>query len=430
MTVDPGRPAHRRLEAVPAPVAAPLRHGLARTNRPSAELVERPKRIVICADGTWDTPWQRAAGTKAATNVWLLYQLVRPDASDGLPQLAYYHPGVGTGGVIDRILGGAFGVGLSANIRDCYRFLVDHYAPGDAVYCFGFSRGAYTARSLVGLIRNCGIVARGRAGEQAERLIGEAYRLYRGRGDDTAPTADRAVDFRARHSHPDLRITCVGVWDTVGALGIPVGLLGRLSRLCFGFHDVTLSSWVERAFHAVAVDERRRPFTPTLWVQQLGAAESGQWLEQVWFAGSHTDVGGGYAAPERGLADGTLRWMVSRVSETCRLELDEALPDPLPPVVHDSWTTWYRIMDLGRRPPPRCIDSGLGETGARDPLGRKRETLDPSVERLRALFSERPIPDLSVPYAPRNVADYERRLATARARPSPLPPSRSDTRPI
>src|SRR5256886_2870028 len=134
------------------------------------------------------------------------------------------------------------------------------------------------------------------------------------RGVDTAPAAAKAVDFRARHSHPDFRITCIGVWDTVGALGIPVGLCGRLSRRLFGFHDVTLSSRVDRAFHAIAVDERRRPFVPTLWHQQPDASKAGQVLEQVWFTGVHSDVGGGYGWDERDLANLTLRWMANRVT--------------------------------------------------------------------------------------------------------------------
>ena len=97
-------------------------------------------------------------GSSATTNVWLTYQLVKPNANDGTPQLAYYHPGVGTGGFIDRVIGGATGYGLNRNIQECYRFLIDHYHPGDYVYLFGFSRGAYTVRSLAGLVRNCGII--------------------------------------------------------------------------------------------------------------------------------------------------------------------------------------------------------------------------------------------------------------------------------
>ena len=114
------------------------------------------------------------------------------------------------------------GVGLRDNILDCYRFLVDYYHPGDALYLFGFSRGAYTVRSLAGLIRNCGIIDRRGLDDAArDAAIDAAFQLYRKRGDDTAPAAAKAVDFRARHSHPDFRITCIGVWDTVGALGIP-----------------------------------------------------------------------------------------------------------------------------------------------------------------------------------------------------------------
>ena len=128
-----------------------------RQNLASEAVRQTHKRIVICADGTWNSAKATApVGSSATTNVWLTYQLVKPHASDGTPQLAYYHPGVGTGGFIDRVIGGATGYGLDRNIQQCYRFLVDHYHPGDYVYLFGFSRGAYTVRSLAGLIRNCG----------------------------------------------------------------------------------------------------------------------------------------------------------------------------------------------------------------------------------------------------------------------------------
>ena len=104
-----------------------------RQNQDDPALKERHKRIVVCADGTWNTPRPRAGGSSAPTNVWLLYQVILPVASDQVPQLALYHAGVGTGGLVDRLLGGAFGVGLRDNILDCYRFLVDYYHPGDAL---------------------------------------------------------------------------------------------------------------------------------------------------------------------------------------------------------------------------------------------------------------------------------------------------------
>ncbi len=409
----------RRLEPGSPRPGGWLRRADRRQNVAAEAARDQPKRIVVCADGTWNAPPRVRGQAADATNVWLLYQLIPPNAQDGRLQLAYYHPGVGNGGPLDRVLGGVCGLGLSRNILDCYRFVVDHYAPGDSLYLFGFSRGAYTVRSLAGLMRNCGIVDRGKypAPEEREAVIRAAYRLYRGRGEGSAPVADRSVAFRVRHAHPDCRITCIGVWDTVGALGIPVGLLGRLSQHWFGFHDVTLSSWVDRAFHAVAIDERRRPFLPTLWQQQPAARAQGQHVEQTWFAGVHADVGGGYAGGERELANVTLRWMINRVSAWCRLQVD---PSPLAAApaaeiaLHDSLKWYYRLL---APPVVRYIDGGLEAHGTRDPFRLTSESMHPSVDELREEFASQPIPVVRRAYAPRNVADYERRVRASQHAP-------------
>lgn len=409
-----------------------------------AALKERKKRIVICADGTWENRPSGSRGASAASNVWLWYQLVEPEASDGVAQLAYYHPGVGTGNWLDHLWGGMTGQGLDRNIVECYRFIVDHYVPGDALYLFGFSRGAYTVRSLAGLIRSAGIIARvGSSAGVADR-VDAAYRMYRGRASDTVPFANRAVDFRRRYSHPDCQITCIGVWDTVGALGIPRAVSHRLLwPRRYDFHDVTLSSWVQRAFHAVAIDEHRPPFVSTLWEQQLGARDRGQILEQVWFSGAHADVGGGYPAAERALATTTLQWMVDRVTATCRLEFEPKRLEELrrlsqaPPMLHDSMSLLYRIIDVFRKGfapgapgVTRCIDGELGETGCRDPLAVRRESVDPSVLALQRDYVAKPIPAVNRPYDPPNLANYEARLArTAQCPPAP-PPSDDDTRPV
>jgi hypothetical protein len=361
-----------------------------------------------------------------------LYQLVKPFAVDGTPQLAYYHPGVGTGGFIDRVVGGAFGVGLGLNIRQCYRFLVDHYHPGDYVYLFGFSRGAYTVRSLAGLMRNCGVINPEmlKPGVDVDSAVNEAFELYRKRGDATAPRAQISVDFRRNNSHPDFRMTCIGVWDTVGSLGIPVGFLGHLTSHLVGFHDVTLSSWVDRAFHAVAVDEQRRPFVPTLWLQQPDAREQGQRIEQRWFTGVHADVGGGYSWPDRGLATLTLRWMVHRVSTACRIELDASSLDGAPDsavALHDSLTLWYRLWEPARR----VIDGGLGHHGARDDGRITQECIDESVDGWRVKFEATLMPVVHRAYAPENVTDYEERVAQAAISAPVQPPDYpSDLRPV
>jgi len=420
-----GAPAVRPLEiAAPKRVeasAAPL----VKQNLPADAVRQQHKRIVICADGTWNSTKATAAvGSSATTNVWLTYQLVKPKATDGTPQLAYYHPGVGTGGFVDRVWGGLSGYGLDRNIKDCYRFLVDNYHRGDYVYLFGFSRGAYTVRSLAGFVRNCGIIdnEKLKEGETIDSAIDEAFMLYRKRGDESAPSAQESVDFRVGHSHPDFRITCIGVWDTVGSLGIPVGLLGRLtSHMRYGFHDVTLSSWVDCAFHAVAVDERRRPFVPTLWLQQPDAREHGQRVEQRWFTGVHSDVGGGYPWKERGLATLTLHWMVDRVSTTCKLELDPAVLDTAPPsesALHDSLSLWYRAW----KPANRTIDGGLGHHGTRDDGRITGECVDEAIGQWRAKYSAAPMPVVNKPYTPNNVLEYEERISEQASTPPVQPP--------
>ena len=414
------------------PPAGTNAHSRARAlrNLETNDVSERHKRIVICADGTWNTPQQTAGGGPAPTNVPLLWQSVKEWSATKVPQLAYYHPGVGTGGVLDRIAGGINGVGLRRNILECYRFLVEQYRPGDYLYVFGFSRGAYTVRSLAGLIRNSGIIRRDRfaSGPDRDAAIKAAWTMYRHRGASTAPVAQKAVDFRDWHSHPDFRISCIGVWDTVGALGIPVGgPLGWLSRHWFGFHDVKLSSYVDRAFHAVAVDERRGPFVPTLWEQQPNAKDVGQHMEQVWFAGVHADVGGGYSWKERGLANLTLRWMINRVTECCGLEFDapslgDAAADDLS--LHDS-LHWYYKLPLIAKPIDRVLDGGLGETGARDAGRLTLERVHPSVGWCTTKYCQDAMPVVQRAYAPANVVDYNQRMARLAQRgraPTPYPP--------
>jgi uncharacterized protein (DUF2235 family) len=252
------------------------------------------KRIVVCCDGTWNRP-----DARSPTNVSKMARAIADQDSE-TKQAVLYHRGVGTGR-FDRIRGGGFGWGLSRNVRDCYRFVVENFDPGDELFLFGFSRGAYTARSTVGLIRNAGILRR----EHVDR-VGEAYSLYRGRGDERHPSGIESNRFRASYSHDEIEVRFVGVWDTVGALGIP-GVPKRFCGRLWAFHDTQLSRKVTHAYQALAIDEKRRPFVPSLWYRNHD--DSGI-LDQRWFAGVHSDVGGGY--PDCSLADITLWWMADR----------------------------------------------------------------------------------------------------------------------
>ncbi|MGA8247447.1 MAG: DUF2235 domain-containing protein [Nocardioides sp.] len=264
-------------------------------------------RLVVCCDGTWNTPDQRAGGVPRPTNVTKLALSITPVDPEGTRQVVYYHQGVGTSRW-DHIRGGAFGSGLSANVRDAYHFLIDNYEDGDELWFFGFSRGAFTARSVAGLVRNCGVLRR----HDLDRLD-EAYALYRARAESPRGTASTL--FRHAYSY-EPRVKFIGVWDTVGALGIPVPTTRALQRVVaafnhrWAFHDTDLSTHVEGAFHALAIDEQRKAFLPTLWTQQPNAGS--QVLEQVWFAGVHSDVGGGYRGAESGLSDVALLWMMEK----------------------------------------------------------------------------------------------------------------------
>jgi uncharacterized protein (DUF2235 family) len=212
------------------------------------------------------------------------------------------------------VRGGAFGRGLDKHIRDAYEYLCSHYEPGDSVYVLGFSRGAYTARSLVGMIRNSGVLQ-----DLSPALLDRAYELYRKR--DLSADTPEAVAFRQQHSR-EIQIEFLGVWDTVGALGIPLTAFEELNDERYAFHDTKLSRIVKNAFHALALDEHREPFKPTFFAPRVDAP--GQRLEQVWFAGSHSDVGGGYQ--NQRLSKPPLRWMQQRARE-CGLNV-KLLADP------------------------------------------------------------------------------------------------------
>jgi len=256
------------------------------------------KRIVICFDGTWSKPADEAltADGQVETNVCRFYESVKDQAADGTKQLKWYDEGVGSKWY-DRFVGGAIGAGLEINIVQGYEFLAKQYEDGDEVYVLGFSRGAYTARSLVGMIRNCGLIYP----KHLPLRVAMAYGIYRTRGDNV--DSFTAKLFRSSFSR-EIKIKFIGVWDTVGALGIPLDVLKDVTMKFYEFHDTNLSNIVENAYHAVAVDEHRHDYMATLWNPDSAPT---QILEQRWFVGAHCDVGGGYN--DRRLSDMTLRWM-------------------------------------------------------------------------------------------------------------------------
>ncbi len=274
------------------------------------------KNLVVCCDGTWNDPDELRDHVAKPTNVAklalaLVSDVEKPAAEQS--QLMHYEPGVGTS-PDERLIGGAFGYGLSRNIRNGYRFLAQQYEPGDNVYLFGFSRGAYTARSLAGLIHNCGILRK-----ECVDQVDIAFAFYRDRTNQTHPKTIASHIFRDMYSHLESKVFFIGVWDTVGALGIPEEVPGweELSKLftgweqMWGFHDTQLSSEVSFAYQALAIDEQRSPYKPTLWTQGDGVRD--QTLEQVWFAGVHSEIGGGTSDPS--LSDIPFLWMADKARE-------------------------------------------------------------------------------------------------------------------
>ena len=289
------------------------------------------KNIVICCDGTGNEYGPNN------TNVVKLYQSVIRDTK----QIAFYDPGVGTFSYLGRELGRhvgiwlgqAFGKGLQQNIEDAYRYLMDRYLLGDRVFLFGFSRGAYTVRALAGMLHKCGLLQKG-----SNNLIPYASKIYNKPNNENI-----AAGFKETYCH-----TCnpyfIGVWDTVGSLG----WLRRKK-----FFDATLHKDVTYGYHAISVDERRKKFPVSLWDE--GRKLAHQTIEQVWFPGVHSDVGGWYA--ETGLSDIALVWMLKNAEQQgLRLKdgwVDKLNPDPSG-IIHESRTGLWRIW----RPAVRCIPEG------------------------------------------------------------------------
>ncbi len=320
------------------------------------------KNIVICCDGTWNTPDEKDHGVPVPTNVVQLYNAVDERDRQGTAQHRYYHPGVGTNGSWwDKVVGGGTGSGLNRNIMSAYRELCDHYKAEDHIFLFGFSRGAYTVRSLAGLISYAGLLdlsglVESDVWERVERVFQKGYRNK---------TEGRQVWDKLGWTflnNPDQQIPIwfLGVWDTVGALGIPddMALLNLIDNLHdYSFHDTALSPSVKSARHAVALDEMRASFQPTLFTT------NNEDVKQVWFPGVHSDVGGGYR--EAGLSHGALDWMVKEALN-CGLVFNDSIlvqikPDYLD-VLHDSCTNAFSLLPTQPRSAPELSDSNIHQS--------------------------------------------------------------------
>lgn len=290
--------------------------------------------IIICADGTWNRP-EEDLEKDFPSNVLRLARAIKP-AAGADRQHVFYDWGLGS--YHNSLSAGATGRGIHKNILDGYRYIVQNYNPGDHIYLFGFSRGAYTVRALSGLINNCGILKRAVA-----PLIAEAWKVYKSPLKKNHPNGANAQAFRKDHSHASRNVHFIGVWDTVGALGIPFSLMGLLESHD-EFYDTKMGSNVTFARHALAIDEQREDFQPTVWTPRPGVD-----LKQVWFAGSHSDVGGSYP-PDKGsgllASDAPLAWMLKQARAaglSLETHLENALTDGSKADLHRSRKHVYRF---------------------------------------------------------------------------------------
>jgi uncharacterized protein (DUF2235 family) len=288
------------------------------------------KRLIVCCDGTW-----QKTDSLYPTNVAKMIQAI-PVSSENV---VFYGEGVGTGDFADRILGGAFGWGLDKSIQDAYRFLSSNYSAGDQIYLFGFSRGAYTVRSLVGLIRAVGMLPR-----CGIRQIPEAYQAYqdaKGQFSDRQESDRRNIKLReidqlkefrqglveqyGNDYQEEVEVTFLGCWDTVGALGIPDQIpwlpLDQIINRKYQFHNTQLSSKILNARHAVSIDENRKEFDFT---RMEPAANSPNQVKQVWFPGGHGCIGGGTKVNSP-LSNAALLWMMEEI-KALKLGLTFDLP--------------------------------------------------------------------------------------------------------
>ncbi|KAK4505575.1 hypothetical protein PRZ48_003538 [Zasmidium cellare] len=328
--------------------------------------VRLPKKLIVCCDGTWmdrDNGWSKGAfgqpgKPQSPSNVTRIARAILPDDEAKHPQIVYYQAGIGTGlGLYEQLLGGGTGVGLSENIREAYAFLASNYAPRDeisppdSIFLMGFSRGAFTARSLGGFIAAVGILTR-----KAMPYFYDCFQDWENAGVDgyepqffkvyaqatgemevlnnmpklkspQSPNENKIDTYMADYMKhllalgltQEVQIKCIGVWDTVGALGIPINpLFQRVLALPafvkqYRWYDTRLSDKVENAFQALALDERRFPFSPAVWELDDGGKTN---VKQVWFPGAHSNCGGSYE--DYGMANITLAWMMDQLSGNSR----------------------------------------------------------------------------------------------------------------
>ncbi|HSX58930.1 MAG TPA: DUF2235 domain-containing protein [Tahibacter sp.] len=371
------------------------------------------KRLALFLDGTWNDPVD-------STNVHTLHEQVSAVGPGGVEQRTKYLAGVGTKWT-ERVRGGAVGYGLSGIVMKGYDWLVDNYDDGDEIYIFGFSRGAFTARSVAGLVAKCGLRRRGSTTMDTEAIYARYKRgkelpalqdiLFRQEHKGYVPTAEEQalIDSSRR-----VEIMMIGVWDTVGALGVPWTEAPWFGPKDFYFHSTQMSVLYRHAFHAMAIDEHRGAYAPTLWTRftpdaadrNPSSAIPVERVEQRWFVGAHSNVGGGYT--DDTLCRFPLAWL-QRKAAGLGLAFDTTFAPTdadfdIEPV--DSYAKFmrglYRVIRFGRRfYRPIGADERVVRNGRSMPIN---EFIDASVFR-RCQAKPEYRPDNLVEWAKRRGVD-------------------------
>lgn len=353
---------------------------------------QKQKRLAIYLDGTWNS-------VDSNTNVWRMRALTAAKSNDDKPQLVYYSVGV------NGVLGGMFGQGLDDNIRLAYEWLIENYNDGDEIFIFGFSRGAYTARALAGLIAIDGILKAG-----SPIGVAELFERYR-KGDEetiwklkemqSSGEAGKMTEqerWLLKYSQPaDVKV--IGVWDTVGSVGLAAGNIAGISRSQFDYLQTGLRIHILNGYHALAIDEHRKDFAPTLWTVRhpkdpkavIAPPRLMSGVEQRWFVGAHANVGGGYETDL--LNQAPLRWLMKKAEShglTFRADVELDGDSVTPPIADSYGKFGYGIYQWITSPYYRPIGADPEE---RDDSTRPtvNETIDVSVfKRWRADASYRP----------------------------------------
>lgn len=308
------------------------------------------KNIIILMDGTWDKANETTDGVITPTNVEKLNTFLIKNNQ----QLTYYDDGVGADVIgLSKLIDGATGLGINDKIIQGYQFIMQNYNTNDNIYLFGFSRGAYTVRYIADFVAHMGLlklIGNETSTQQFQRVNNYFLQYQQVRNNNSFTINENIAN--------ECKIQMLGVWDTVGALGVPLSFLNSLNRDLYEFHDNVLHANVLTGYQALAIDEEREDFQPCLWSQREG-------IEQVWFAGVHCDIGGGYIAC--GLSDIALQWMVSAIQRQKTIFIDEVeikniKPNPLDKL-HNSDSTFP--FDILAHKPRFIPDNSLIKTSVK-----------------------------------------------------------------